>query len=1226
MTTPDEPPLTVDFDPLLVELARTFDELTPHFRGTERYRVRRRLGEGAFGIVYEVLDTKVDRRLALKLLKQSSGAKVEWLKKEFRSVADLVHENLVGLHQLICEDGRWFITMDLVEGVDFLVHVDGPESSSDADTADSQRRFIRLRAALGQLARGVDAIHDAGKLHRDLKPSNVLVDARGRVVILDFGLAHDIRRNELLTVDHDSAGTPPYMAPELLLGEPASQASDWYAVGVMLYEALAGELPYTGTVVQLARLKANTDPAPPSGRDVAIPSDLEQLCLALLRRTPDERPRGAEVLERLGAQPVHSVRPAAPCASELIGRAAVLREFDESLCKVIAGEPVAIFVHGEPGIGKTAVCEHFLSSLRAQHRALVLPARCFERESVPFKALDGVVDALAVVLRKLARAEAAALMPRDVHLLARLFPVLDSVPALKAVPRRSSAAPDPQELRRRAFAALKELLGRLSDRQPLVVFIDDLQWSDLDSARLLAELLGPPDPPSLLFIGSYRTTGREQSEALRALLTDPSGSGRQHAELHVEGLSTDEAVTLATKLSVGLDDGQIEHIVREAQGHPMFLAELVRAGGSGLQSKCTLRDVIVQRVDQLEQEARSLLEVVAIAGQPLAQQVCLEAAGVGAIGPDAMRLLTAQHLVRTSGPSERDWVQPYHDRVREAVVDMTDPPSARGHHMALALTLQEAGGDPETLADHFDAGGDTARAGRYAAIAADAALDVLAFDRASKLYRVAVARLHPTGDERAALLEKLGGALTNAGRGADAGRAFLAASEAARGDTRDLRRRAAEQLLVCGREQEGLQVLMPLLREVGVSFPKTNTRAVARVIWTGVKKSLRGMRFRECSEADVSREELLRLDIIESASRGLEFHDLWCSLAFTNEHALGALEVGEPKRAARALATFVTDRAMKKGMDAAARKMAARALAYAEKQDDAEAMACHYRNAGISAGYAAGLWREMVGHLERGDRIIADRCSGNMRDVRYCRMKAALGRLRLGEFRELEACCDAQLREAIDRGDHLARTALQLYAKAPLLLAADKPKIARRVLGTSELPSVGVFRLYHTCTMADAYVYEGDADAACAVWRKWWPAYKEARLALVALFRIDATRSCAIALVARGDTGSLKRATKLAKALKSHHVLGSRATRETILGCVAARRGDQQGAAKLLTSAAARFDEAEMKLLAASCRRACGVLAADPELVESADAVMRSEGVVRPDRWAAMNAPIGRLG
>ena len=83
-------------------------------------------------------------------------------------------------------------------------------------------------------------------------------------------------------------------------------------------------------------------------------------------------------------------------------------------------------------------------------------------------------------------------------------------------------------------------------------------------------------------------------------------------------------------------------------------------------------------------------------------------------------------------------------------------------------------------------------------------------------------------------------------------------------------------------------------------------------------------------------------------------------------------------------------------------------------------------------------------------------------------MKAALGRLRLGELRELATRCDAQLREATDRGDHLARTALQIYAKAPLLLAADEPETARRVLGTSELPSGGVFRLYHACTVADA--------------------------------------------------------------------------------------------------------------------------------------------------------------
>jgi len=1191
----DEAPSSIDFDSFLVELARTPDEqLAPHFRGTERYRVRRRLGEGSFGIVYEVLDTVVDRRLALKLLKESSGAKVEWLKKEFRSAADLVHENLVGLHQLICEDGRWFITMDLVEGVDFSTHVDGSD-------------VARLRDALRQLARGVEAIHGAGKLHRDLKPSNVLVEAHGRVVILDFGLAHDIRQSELSTVDHRIAGTPQYMAPELLRGELASRASDWYAVGVMLYEALAGEPPA---------------PKLPSELADGVPSDLQRLCLALLRSEPDERPSGAEILEQLGSEALPPSRQNETGKRELIGRAPALLELDASSSKVMKGEPAAIFVHGEPGVGKTALCEHFLASLRTRRAAVVLPARCYERESVPFKALDGVIDALADVLRKLGSVEAAALMPRDVYLLARLFPVLDSVPALKAAVVRTRDAPDPQELRRRAFAALKELLGRLADKQPLVVFIDDLQWSDLDSARLLAELLGPPDPPALLFIGNYRTIGRKQSEALKALLTDPSGSGLEHPEIHLEGLDAEATIELATKLSDHLDRDQIERVAREAEGHPLFLMELIHGRGSTRDGASSLREVIARRVEQLEREARSLLEVVALAGQPLAQQVCLEAAGIGASGPEIMRLLTAHHLVRTSGPSECDWVEPYHDRVREAVVEATAPLSARDHHMALALTLQKQSGDPETLAEHFDAGGDAALAGRYAVIAAGAAADVLAFDRAAKLYQLAIDRLQPKDDERAALQEKLGRALKNAGRGAEAGRAFLSAARSARGDTRDLRREAAEQLLVSGREQEGVEVLLPLLEELGVSFPKTTTGAVARMIWTGIKMSIRGMRFRERHERDVPREALLRLDVLESAARGLEFHDLWRSCVFYNEHTIQALKVGEPRRVARALPNFIPTHAMGKGINPAARKAAARALAVAEKYDDADAMACVYRNLAISTGYASGLWREAVGHFEHSERIVKDRCAGNLRDVRYCHMKAALSLLRLGELRELDARCDAQLREAIDRGDHLARTALQLYAKAPLLLAADDPETARRVLGTSELPSAGVFRLYHACTMSDAYLYEGDAEAAHAVWRDWWPEYKRAQLSHVALFKIDATRSHALALVALGDARSLTKAQKLARTLDADHVMGSRASREMILGCVAAHRADRPRAANRLAAAAVAFDEAEMKLMAASCRRAHGELAQKPALVEAADEVMRGEGIVRPDRWAAMNAPM----
>ncbi len=1204
---------TLSADALMLELART-PEPPPAvtFRGTERYRVVRRLGEGGFGVVFEVEDLELDRRLALKLLKDNNPKRVEWMKREFRSLVDVAHPNLVGLHSLVSDDGRWFITMDLVEGVDFVSYVD---ASSEGE---------RLRAALRQLVAGVQAIHAAGKLHRDLKPSNVLVDSSDRVVILDFGLAHDWRGGGLLASSERAGGTPAYMAPEEFGGGPSGPASDWYAVGVMLYEALVGALPFEGSTAELARVKAERDPIPPAQVSADAPPDLEALCLALLQRETAKRPSGEEIFAALDVAPT-ARGFVGSAAVPLVGRADVLGQLDEGLRKVTSGRAVSIFVHGEPGIGKTAVCEHFLSDLLERGEALVLPARCYEREAVPFKAVDGIVSTLATFLRELDPADAAALMPANASLLARLFPVLRGVRAIARAAEPAAEVPDPNEQRRRAFAALKELLRRVARKRPVAVFIDDLQWSDLDSVRLLGELLGPPDPPVVLFVGAYRPGSATGSGAFRELLTELDGSGAPLIRIELQPMSPAEAAQLASLLGEGTrSPEELEQAVRESQGHPLYVTELVQHAADASARPASLLRLIARRVEGLDPVARSTLEVVSLSGRSLAIPLCLEAAGVGGVGYDAVRVLRALRLVRTAGPDEATEIETYHDRVREAVVDIVDPPSARRHHLAIANTLERSGGDPEALAHHFDAAGVPGRAGQFALVAAEAAQEALAFDRAARLYEFAADRVELADDERADLFEKLGAALTRAGRGRDAGLALLRAVELTRSDTRDLRRRAAEQLLVSGSEQEGLGVLLPLLKEMGIRYPATTRRAVVRMIWTSIRFSITGSRFRERPEDEISREQLLRLDALESAARGLEFHDLLRAIAFFGEFVQWAVRAGEPRRVGRALPTLIAMHSMRKGIGQESRAVAARCFEVADAQGDDYVRSTTYRLLAIALGYASGRWREALETLERSERILLERCEVDIRDLRYCRMKSASLLLHLGELEELRGRAEAQLRDAIDRGDHLARAALQIFAKAPLLLACDEPSAARHVLGEVVLPSTGIFRVDHARLVCASHLYENDADGACSVWKERWQDYRDAHLGQLPAFRVNATRSHALALAATGEPAALRRARSLATSLKADHFLSCRATRELILACVDAGRGRRERAARRLEIAMRGFEAAEMKLDVASCLRVLGESRGKPELVEEADARMRAEGIVRPERWAAMTVPFPR--
>src|SRR5579883_1895336 len=545
------------------------------------YDIVRELGRGGMGVVYQAFDRKCRRMVALKTMQGMDAHSLLHFKQEFRSLAGLNHANLVTLYELVGDGLHWFFTMELIEGISFLRYVHGvapsdqsfpPAPDARPEGAPSRLRpaplkseeLQRLRGGLAQLAAGVHFLHKSGKLHRDIKPGNVLVTPKGRVVLLDFGLAAEMDRDQQHYSIH-LLGTVAYMAPEQAARLPVSPASDWYAVGVILYQALTGMLPFDGPSYEILHNKQRLDPAAPAAVLPGTPEDLSILCMEMLRRNPQERPPGEEVLRRL-ALVEHSQRECNPTRSAsrppsshrlevpLIGRQQHLQLLSEALEETRQGRTVLVEVHGRSGAGKSALVQRFLDDLRDDAEAVILMGRCYEQESVPYKALDNLVDALSRYLERLPPPEAQALWPRDLAALARVFPVLRRLGSAASTSRRPVEMNDPQELRRRALAALRELLARLGDRRPLVLAIDDVQWGDEDSAALLTDLLRPPDAPISLLLLCYRSEDMESSPCLCALKTIHKLGGLEHHDLPVEPLSPEERRELALALLDPHDD------------------------------------------------------------------------------------------------------------------------------------------------------------------------------------------------------------------------------------------------------------------------------------------------------------------------------------------------------------------------------------------------------------------------------------------------------------------------------------------------------------------------------------------------------------------------------------------------------------------------------------------------------------------------------------------------
>ena len=605
-----------------------------------RYRLLEELGGGGTGTVYRALDPLEEREVALKLTRADSPVSStrsldETAVDEFRLLASLAHPNLVGVHDL----GRWtdpatersrvWFTLDLIEGADLSTWL-GRHLPKLHERADSPL-FLDL---IGQLLAALDAIHSRGLLHRDLKSENLLVvdaarkpgAARApRLRLIDFGLALPSE-----TARAEVSGTIETMSPERLREEPEDRRGDLFALGVLLYELLLGEEPFTGESVE-AIVQSILRDEPRDLDTVAEP--WRRVIASLLAKSAADRPPSAQhVYESLFGDSRTRQHFAPAFRAPFVGRARTLERLTRALVDpAVSGAPddasgsgsrAVSCVLAPTGLGKSRLLRE------VAHRAQV--AGCAVVRCAPRQGFDAPGDLLRRIVRALDLRDDETPATPGPKILGRLEEMLASLEL--AAPRPGSEDSSLERFSYRFFRLLEEIAGR----QAIRLVVDDLHAADGLSQCVLIDTLQRATyaaDGSISILAATRTETALDQELIVPLCREES-----RVELYeLEGLDEHD-IERFLESSLGSRDAfdaiAVSRLVDATGGNPLFLIEtleLLHRDGAierhgaywrlrahvDVTVPKSLEEASRARLGALDGTRRAVLELLAVRGRPL---------------------------------------------------------------------------------------------------------------------------------------------------------------------------------------------------------------------------------------------------------------------------------------------------------------------------------------------------------------------------------------------------------------------------------------------------------------------------------------------------------------------------------------------------------------------------------------------------------------------------------
>lgn len=694
----------------------------------ERYRLGEKLGAGGMGTVYRALDRLTGKIIALKQV-NLAHAQTEsqshdhrfTLALEFKVLASLRHPHIISVLDYGFEGREPYYTMELLD-----------EAQPFSSYAQTQPLEIQIALIL-QLLEALDYLHRRGVVHRDLKPSNVMV-VDGAVKVLDFGLA--LARDSLPSDPDESSGmvgTLYYAAPELIANTPASIASDLYAVGVMIYQMITGDLPFrtTGNKYALMLKIASTSPDFTALNDHPLRGVIERL----LEKAPQDRYASADAAINAVCEATQTTRPIESQAiresylqaAQFTGREREFTMLNTALGEAKNGRGSAWLIGGESGVGKSRLVEE-LRTQALTEGALVLRGQAIAEGGQPYQLWREAIRRL-VLHTELSDLTAAILTPL--------------VPDLERLLERPIGEPpsvDATSVQSRLLSAIESLFTQ--SNQLIVLLLEDLHWAD-DSINLLSRLNTLAQTTSLLIIATYRNDERP---------TLPNEFPALH-HLVLSRLSVEAIQRLSVSMlgEAGKSQDLIDFLLRESEGNVFFVVEVVRAlaedagqlsdiAHNPLPSQVFaggMRTVVQRRLNQVPPSARRLMTYAAVIGRELDLAILQTLAPTQALGDWLIQLGS---VIETLDNRYRF----AHDKLREGLLAGLTRDERRTYHQEVAVAINTTYPNTPTyaaaLAYHWGQAGDAAQTVHYATLAGEQALTSGSYHEAVQLFEQALAQ------------------------------------------------------------------------------------------------------------------------------------------------------------------------------------------------------------------------------------------------------------------------------------------------------------------------------------------------------------------------------------------------------------------------------------------------------------------------------------------------------